>query len=52
MELVAIDGRRMRQWIIDANETEVVLEGLAKGVYMLQIVTDDGVLTKKFVLSE
>ena len=50
MELVAFDGRRMRQWLIDATEAEVALEGIAKGVYVLQIVTDDGVLTKKLLL--
>jgi hypothetical protein len=50
MELVAVDGRRMRQWLIDAKEAEVVLEGVAKGIYVLQIVTDDGVLTKKVLL--
>lgn len=50
MDLVAMDGRRMKQWLIDATEADVVLEGLAKGVYLLQIVTDNGVLTKKLVL--
>ena len=52
MELIAVDGRRMRQWSIDATEAEVVLEGVAKGIYVLQIVTDEGVLTKKLLLEE
>ena len=50
MELVAVDGRRMRQWRVDANEVEVPLDDVATGVYVLQIVTDEGVLTKKVMI--
>ena len=52
IDLMAIDGRRMRYWSVDATEVEVPMEGLAKGVYILKIVTDDGVLSKEIIIED
>jgi hypothetical protein len=50
--LVAANGVMLedRKWEGDALELD--LSGYSKGVYVLRMVTDEGVITKKIVLSE
>ena len=52
LSLVAANGVMLenRKWEGDALELD--LSGYSKGVYLLRLVTDEGVITKKIVLSE
>ena len=52
MTLVAVDGEMVENKKVDANSLDFPMVGYAKGIYMLRLVTDEGVVTKKIVLSE
>lgn len=52
LELVTVDGVVVETKIVDATEVECSMEPFAKGVYFLRLVTDDGVVVKKVLLSD
>ena len=52
MTLITVNGEMVENKKVDANSLDYPMVGLAKGVYMLRLVTDEGVVTKKIVLSE
>ena len=50
MTLYGINGEMIESRSVGAKEIELHLEGYSKGVYFLQLVTDEGVITKKLVV--
>jgi len=52
MTLITVNGEMVENKKVDANSLDYPVVGLAKGNYMLRLVTDEGVVTKKIVLSE
>ena len=50
--LITVNGEMVENKKVDANSLDYPMVGLAKGVYMLRLVTDEGVVTQKIVLSE
>ncbi|MBR3709741.1 MAG: C10 family peptidase [Bacteroidales bacterium] len=52
LEVVTVDGVLVETKKVDAAEVECSMAGYAKGVYFLRLVTDEGVVVKKVVLSE
>ena len=52
LSLIAANGVMLENKKQEGTVMELDLAGYAKGVYVLRLVTDDGVITKKVVLSE
>ena len=52
MVLVAANGAIVENKKVDDYTFDCPLEGYSKGVYVLRLVTDSGVIAKKVVLSE
>lgn len=52
LEVVTLDGAVVETREVDAAEVECSMAGYAKGVYFIRLVTDEGVVVKKVVLSE
>ena len=52
LELVTVDGVVVDTKEVNAAEVECSMSNYAKGVYFLRLVTDEGVVVKKIVLSE
>ena len=52
MVLLAANGVIVENKKVDDYTLDYTLEGYSKGVYVLRLVTDSGVITKKVVLSE
>ena len=52
MEIVAANGTMIETKKVDGYLLDCRLEGYSKGVYFVRLVTDEGVITKKVVLSE
>ena len=50
MVLYGIKGEMMEIRPVNSKEIELLLEGYAKGVYFIRLVTDEGVITKKLVV--
>lgn len=52
MALYGMKGEMLENRSVASKEFELHLEGYSQGVYFLRLITDEGVLTKKVVLSE
>ncbi len=52
MALYGAKGEMIDRRSVDSMNFEIHLEGYSKGVYFVRLVTDEGVITKKVVLSE
>lgn len=52
MSLIASNGMIVENKNHEGNVIELDLKGYSKGIYMLRLVTDEGVITKKVVLDE
>ena len=52
MSLIASNGMIVENKDHEGNVIELDLKGYSKGIYMLRLVTDEGVITKKVVLDE
>ena len=52
LSLTAANGAMLENKKYDGTAVELDLNGYAKGIYMLRLVTDEGVITKKVVLGE
>ena len=50
LTLYGINGEMMENRSVNAKEFELLLEGYAKGVYFIRLVTDEGVIAKKLVV--
>ena len=48
--LYGIKGEMIESRLVGSKEVELFLEGYAKGVYYIRLVTDEGVLTKKLIV--
>ncbi|MBR4146279.1 MAG: choice-of-anchor J domain-containing protein [Bacteroidales bacterium] len=52
MEIIGVNGVAVENKKVDVNSVDLDLKGYAKGLYVLRLVTDEGVVTKRLVLSE
>ena len=52
MEVIGVNGVAVENKKVDVNSLDLDLKGYAKGLYVLRLVTDEGVVTKRLVLSE
>lgn len=52
LELVTVDGVVVETKEVNAAEVDCAVSEYAKGVYFIRLVTDEGVIVKKVVLSE
>ena len=50
LEIVAADGALIENKKVGGYAVDCRLEGYAKGVYFIRLVTDEGVITKKVIL--
>lgn len=51
MELVSLDGVLVESKQVEGFSSEWPLEGIAKGVYFLRLVTEEGIIVKKIIIS-
>lgn len=52
IELIAPDGRRMKQRRGNSTSEELPLGDIAKGVYLIRITTDDEVVSRPIMVSD
>ena len=52
MSLFSVNGVMVGNRSVDAFTVDCSLEGYSKGVYVLRLITDEGVITKKGVIGE
>ena len=52
IEVFTVNGIKLETFKGDVANWECRLEGFAKGIYLLRITTDEGVVTKKIVVGE
>ena len=52
LSLIAANGVMVENKKFDGTAVELDLAGYSKGIYLLRLVTDEGVITKKVVLDE
>ena len=50
--LMGIKGEMLEDRMTNSNKVELNLEGYSKGIYVVRIVTEDGVATQKINLIE
>ena len=49
---MGIKGELLEDRKMNSNKVELNLEGYSKGIYVVRIVTEDGVMTRKINLIE
>ena len=49
LELESIDGQRIGQWPSDNQEAEIQMQDLPDGIYLLKVITNEGVLSRRIV---
>lgn len=52
VEIVGVNGVMVENKQVDVNDLDLDLTGLPRGVYVLRLVTDEGVVNKKIIMNE